>query len=514
MDYLKQYYLKIRQVAAQYLKKILAFLKLRTPVAGLEISDSLLRIAYFDEKIWRMNAVRLEPGVMESGKIKDRAKFVATLKELKLKVFNAKEAKEKIYVVASLSSINIYSQVFSLPLIEGENLEKAIQLNVQMVSPVETSQAYSGWQLVGRDQDALRLEILSAFIERATVDEITKDLFDAGFIVVAMESRALALSRVFREQGEGIDVARSYVMVSIDSSGIDFLIVRRGQLYFEYFNPWKDLMDEKGEVLLESFRAAILRSLHQVLNFYGQHWPDEIASVVVSAVAMKEEALKVISENFSVPAKELRLRTDGAFSPDWHIALGCALRGRKRHSGDQELSLLGIDSREEFQRERLLSFLRLWRLAMPLSMGLFVLLFFLADLFLAQSDKSIGSESLFNVSGEQFKESQTLQAEAKDFNSQVAMIRAAEDQIFSKGKILRKLQGLLSANSITMNDLNFSSPGQPITLRGATNSEDKLLAFKNALEKDPAFKNVDLPITGINSQGGQVNFSMSFSLSL
>ncbi|MEK9180346.1 MAG: hypothetical protein AAB897_02960 [Patescibacteria group bacterium] len=501
---------KFKTIFNYYWAKLLAALRVRTPIGGIEISDAVLRIAYFDDKSWKLDGVRLEPGVMESGKVRDYAKFVEALKNLRSKVFG-ENAQGRTNIVASLSSISIYSQVFSLPIIEGENLEKAIMLNVQMVSPVDVSQAYSGWQMVGRDQDALRLEILSAFIEKSTVDEINRALFEAGFLVVAMESRALALSRIFRQEGEGMDISRSYVMVSIDGSGVDFLIIRRGQLYFEYFNPWRDIMDEQGRVSMDAYRAAILRSLHQVLNFYGQHWQDPVSEVVISATSLGDEAAAIITENFLLPTRRLRLKLGDEIYPDWYIALGCGLRGVVPRSEDRELSLLGIGAGEEFRREQFINFLRLWRLAMPVALGILAIMFFLADLFVIQTKHSFESQSLFALSAEQAKENDTLRADAETFNKSIAMIRSVQTTDFPKSTFIEKLNTIAAKNSISITSLDFPSLDQ-LSLRGETNSEERVVAFKNALEADTQFKSINLPLTGITSDGGIVAFSMSFGV--
>lgn len=503
---------KLKTIIKYYFLKLLAFLRLKSIVAGLEVSDAALRLATFDGKAWRMSGVRLEPDVMEKGEIKDHEKFVAALKALKSKILNGGGEDKKINTVVSLSSISIYSQVFSLPIVEGESLDKAIQLNVQMVSPVESSQAYSGWQLVGRDQDALRLEILSAFIERATVDKFSKALFEAGFLVVALESRALALSRVLRVEGEGIDVARSYTMVSIDGSGIDFLIIRQGQLYFEYFNPWRDIMDENGQVSMDLFRTTITRSLHQVLNFYGQHWSDPVNEVVLSATALGEEAKKVIEENFSTPVRFLFLKLGQAVGPEWYIALGSGLRGLVPRRQDKELSLLGFGAEEEFRREQLIDFVRFWRLVMPVSLGALVVIFFLADLFVIQTRRALESQSLFNLSNEQLREGETLQAEAKEFNKTVLAIRSAQNTAFLKSGLLEKLANLMSASGISLTDFNFQSEGQPVSLVGSARSEDKIISFKNALAADPQFGSVNLPLISIVESPDGVSFSMSFAV--
>src|ERR1700722_18707504 len=134
-----------------FLDKLLAWLRVKPIVCGLDISDQALRLVYFDGGVWRLHAVRLEPGTLASGKIKDRAKFLAALAALRdvAKVGGGNKSKKKINVVVSLTSVSVYGQVFNLPALSGEELAKAVALNLQMASPGEASKTYSDWQIVG-----------------------------------------------------------------------------------------------------------------------------------------------------------------------------------------------------------------------------------------------------------------------------------------------------------------------------------------------------------------------------
>ena len=495
-----------------YFDKFLAVLRVKMPVGGMEISDSAIRLTYFDGELWRMGGVRLEPGVLTAGKIKNREKLVLSLRSLRSDVFKDKNKNTRVSVVMSLSSINIYSQVFSLPIIEGESLDKAIQLNVQMVSPMETSQAYSGWQLLAKDQDSLRLEILSAFIERSTVDEISSTLSEDGFLVVAIESRALALSRVLREKGSGIDVAGSYILMSIDESGIDFLVIRGGRLYFEYFNPWRELVDDNGQVSMPAFEAAVKRSLHQVMNFYGQHWPESVNGVVLSATALKEQAATIVSENFSLPVLNMDLNIGQDIGPEWFISLGCGLRGLMPRSRDREMSLLGIGAEEEFRREQIVGFVRFWRLVMPVALGLLLISFVLADVFLIQTKRSIELQYASLLGSGESEESRTLQAEAAEFNRSVAMIRGIQESVMSRGDFLEKIRSIAEDNDLSLNRIVFNSPSQPISVSGLARSEAKIVGFRKAIEDDPALGGTNLPLAGIQAGADGLSFSMTFSV--
>ncbi|MBU6500675.1 MAG: hypothetical protein KGJ89_03570 [Patescibacteria group bacterium] len=502
----------MKKAIRYYFEKLLSILKVRQNVGGVEISDLALRFANFDGENWRISGVRLEPGILDGGKIKNREKFIEALKTLKLQALGEDKARKKMSIVASLSSISIYSQVFSLPIIEGENLSKAIDLNVQMVSPIEAAQAYSGWQTVGEDQSSLRLEILSAFIDRSVVDGMSQAFRDAGFMMIAMESRALALARLLRTEGVGFDPLKAYILISLDNSGLDFLIIRGGQLYFEYFSPWRDVADDQGQISMPAFEAVITRNLHQVMNFYGQHWKEPLGEVLLSVSAMREDVERIIKSNFSLSATDLKLKTIQSVGPEWYVVLGCGLRGLTSRSRDKEMSLLGIGAREEFAREQLVSFAEFWKLLMPVALGLLVIIFVFADLFLVQTRKSLESQSLFTMESGAAKENELLQTQAESFNQSVKMIASVESTSVSQGRLLEKISGIASSNGVTINRLSVAVSSNNATLNGLADSESKIVAFKDALTADSAFKDINLPLSAISVGPSGLSFSMSFTL--
>ena len=495
-----------------YMPKILSALRIRPFIGGLEISDAAFRFVSFSGGVWHLVAVRLEPGILEGGKIKNYEKFISALKDLKSKAFPGKKPR-KISVVTSLSSISIYSQVFSLPIVKGENLDRAIQLNIEMISPIDASQAYSGWQKVGENQGSLQLEFLSAFIDRAVVDEITKALLAADFIPIVVESRALALTRLLREEGAriGIDITKSYVLVNVDSSGIDFLIIRLGQLYFEYFNPWRDIMDEKGQILPQAFEAAVIRNLHQVINFYSQHWSEPLSEVILSAAALKDETKKVIGDNFSFLVRELTLK-DQEIAPEWFIALGCGLRGKSPRSRDREMSLLGIGAQEEYHEEQVILFMDFWRVLMPVALGLLLTAFSMSYLFLTQTRSGLESQSLFTLGNSGLQEAQSLRTRAEEFNRLVALFTTVKALEVPKSTLIEKIRGISESNGVTAHRIYFQSLDAPIILNGEVRSEEKLTAFKNVLMGDPGFKDVNLSLSDIRQGPAGLSFSITFRL--
>ena len=495
-----------------FYEKILHFLRVRSFVAGLEISDEVLRLAYFDGRLWQMRAIRLGPGVMEQGKMKDREAFSSALRELKTAArFGGSVTTHKLGVVVSLSSVTPYSQVFSLPAIEDGDLEKAVALNMAMVSPGSAAETYAGWQVVSRDDATFRLEVLAAFIDRALVDDVVNELASAGFVAVAIESRSLALARVLREKGAGIDIKKAYLMVSVDNGGLDFLVIRNGELYFEYQNSWHDIAGDKGEIPMAKFEEELSGSLRRVLNFSGQHWPDPVSAVIISASAFQAEIEKTIAGNFSLPVLRMTLEIGQMISPEWLVALGCSLREARHQHTAREITLSGDDLEDRFHEEEGLHFAAFWRVAVPMSLGILVVLFAITDGFFGQAKKMTESSANISVAVGSSAEITQLEASMTQFNDSVAMLQTIEAGLSPEGPIIAAVQAHAAADAISISRLTVESPGAPISLSAVAGTTNDVTAFKSDISDDPDFSNVISPLESVQPSGAGYSFTMTFN---
>jgi hypothetical protein len=493
-------------------QKILSFLRLRSIAGGLEVSDQVLRLVYYNGKAWQMAAIRLAPGVMEKGVVKNIEAFIASLRELKTKIPVGRDRNKKMNVVMSLSSVNIYSQIFTLPILEGDELEKAIDLNVQMLSPVDSSEAYSGWQLMGRDEVNYRLEISAAFVNKKIVDDMVQLLFTAGFLTVGVESRALALVRILREKGAGVDIDKSYLLLNIDNSGIDFLVVRKGHLYFEYTNQWADIADEKGQIPVDKFEETMAASFRQVTNFYTQHWPEPLSAVILSATAFADLAEKAI-QSAGVPIIRLSLFMGQSISSEWLVALGCSLRELKGGLHSKEINLSGEGAMDTFRREQLLHFLNFWRVFVPIVLVLLIGLYVAADNFLVFTASSIESQPGFTQGGGSLQQVVLLEASSTQFNNFVALLQNVQGLELPKNPLISTLNNMAIASNIVLNHVSLQTQGGPVLAAGTAQSESDILAFKNSIEADHQFGAVSLPLSGVQFNNQVYSFSMTFPFS-
>ncbi len=492
--------------------KVLRFFRVRPIVGGLEVTDQLLRLAYFDGTSWQFRAIRMEPGVCESCKINDAGAFDAALGALRAQVPELAKKNSAMNVVVSLGAAAIYNQIFSLPLLKGEGFETAVKLNLQMASSADAAETYSGWEIVGRDEAVGKTEVLGAFADRAMVDAMTNALFLAGFVTVAVESKALAIARMMRQYGSGADAQKSYLVVVIDDGGVDFIVVRHGQLYFEYLSPWRDIANEKGEITIERFRDAFTLGLRQVMNFYRQRWQEPIAAIGLSGSSLLDEVRNIIGTVEPAPVFMLEDAFGGAVADAWIVALGSGLRGQVSRSKDHEITFLGEGARKLFEESRVVGFLAFWRVAVPVILGILLAVFVLADIFLgaAENDVAARSASVIAAEGNTKKEMADLLAQATGFNNDVAMIASVQSVSVSRYGIINAVAALAEANSVTLTRVSLQSDSRPILVAGQAQAQDAILSFKTAVERSPNFGSVNLPLSSIQGVGQLYSFSMTF----
>lgn len=496
------------------LRAFLAALRAKPLIGGLEIADSGMHFMFWNGSAWETKSIRLVPGVVVRGEIKNRKEFIDALRLMRSQVFGGKKkrAKERISVIVSLSSVNIYTQVFNLPVIEGENLEKAVQLNIQMASPTGASDSYAGWQLVNPTQENMRLEILSAFLSRSVVDELIAAMHETGFVPVAVESRALSLARVIKETEVKFDIKKSLIVVSVDASGLDVLVVRGGHLHFDYFNSWQDLQGDQKTLSLDAFRAFVLRSINQVFNFYNAHWSDPVTEVLVSAVGLKDEVMEVVKQNFELPVRELTPMVSPPVGPEWFVALGGGLRGRTPRREDKDVSLLGIDAQEEFRREQALHFTYFWRALTPITIGILLVVFGTTLVLLSRMETDLAKKADFQLGNQEVQDIAALRARAEEFNKLVGIVAQIEATARPKVPLLQTLLGMVSDHSISVSRMYIQSTNAPVQFIGGAKSEDDIIAFKTALAANSGFKDVNLPLTNITKSANGYSFSVTFTI--
>jgi Tfp pilus assembly protein PilN len=454
-------------------------------------------------------SVKVEPGALQGGRVVDRGKVLAALVELRAQVSGGTGEKKEARVVVVMPSEPVYTQSIGIPNVGRERLPESASLNLQMVSPMGRDGAYMHYELLEEVDD--HYELLGAFVEKGIVDDIRAVLEEAGFSPIIFEFSSLALARLMeRTLGVRVPVTLGFYL---SSDGLEFFIVKKGKLHFSYFHSWTSIQGAAREISRELFDEVVTQEVQKVVNFSLGKFKERPREVVLMAQGLEEEVKALLASRFELPV--ISLEVGGGFTPPWYVVLGAALRGKSDLGRDEELNLAPLSSRELFFEEQTLGFVKLWRNMAVGVLGLFVLFFMGSAYFLHRTESNVTVQlSEFTARFNQ-SELAELTKKAEEFNALVHSALAVTESRVPWHTTLRTLEGVMKEYGVTLDRIEISGEGSGATLIARAPSNNRLLAFKNALAVTEGFTNVNLVVAQIatledNTVGFTVNFTPTF----
>ncbi|MFA5386695.1 MAG: pilus assembly protein PilM [Candidatus Paceibacterota bacterium] len=485
--------------------KILKLLNPQPSISGLEITDLSLRLLTLKNGQARTYSVKLEPGVVVEGKLQNKEEFLKSL--LKLREQITKKLRKQIFVILNISAANVYSQIFSLPSIAEKNLEEASRLNLQMISPINISDAYFDCQKVGESVSEDKIEIVGAFIYKNIIDAFSEAFLKANFVIVAIEFMPLAISRVVKKLASNFDKQASYILFQISSDGLNFIVIKNGNLYFNYFTSWRSLKGDKRYISPKEFELVVIEETKKIISFYNRNWTDQIKGFLVMAQGLNAEVEEIVHKNFSFQTEEIMLKKFDQIGPAWFGSLGSALRGQIDRSEDNIISLTSTGTEEEFKRQTVVTFIHLWQKIVFSFLAFVLIVLGAADVFLGirvNSSNAAKDSITLNKNQNEFI---NLQNQAKEFNQKVSLLARAKSEVFAWPDFLTKVKGFASQDGVEISRIAVQGDNKSLVISGRAATEKAATDFKQRLAGDNQFKEVSMPLSGIKpSAGNSIEF--------
>lgn len=480
-------------------------------VSGLQITNSALRFLHL--KLDRGNlfvvknaSLRLPPGIIESGAIKDRANFVSALNKLHGQI--EVNPQKNINVILTIPTGDVYAQAFNVPAIQGENFEEAVKLNLQVISPVPLDQTYYSWKVVGdTNRVGGQRELLGVFVQKEIIDGFVSCLEEAGFGVAGIEFSSLSMARLLYFY-RIINKDSSYLLVKMTQEGLIFMILRNGNLYFDYFHSWDKFTNEGKGVTIDAINAIIYAESQRVLNFYSSHWGGQIKKIILITPALIKEIAEFLKSSY--PSFEIAVLSSD--KENLHGVKGAALRGLVSTPLDPDINLMNPEGMNAFYQDQSLVFIKFWAsIAVTVMVFLFAI-FGSADFFLNKYAETAAANMNVSLSVSDAKELSVLQADADKFNGAVGFIEKYKGESYSLSSLLASINGVLDSG-IIVSRIFLGGSDNTGALEGLAKDQDTFTSFKNRLSNLPNVSDVNLPLSNINAQSnGEVYFSLTFKL--
>ena len=487
-------------------EKFISLLMPKVVYGGLEISDSAIR--FLSVKSKASFSMRLPPGLIVNGMIKDRNSVASALKAIKNRI--EPRAKKKVNIVFIVPSGAIYTQTFQLPYVAKETLESAVEFNLKTLSPLRQEASYSDWQLIGETSD--QFELLSAFAPAAVIDEYVFAAAEAGFKILAIEFPSLSMARLIKAAGASVDLGRPYIILNLFSEGLDFMIMKNGNLYFDYFQPWKTDQNGARQIKWSDFQDTVMREARRIFNYYNTHW-GKVEDFLLISPEFYDRLSTLITTNFGLKVQTLSLRGYAGVTAPWFVALGGALRLDTSRSRDEEISLMGTGVREQYFREELLVLVGLWRNVIA-SVIVFAITASLASVLIIGRIQNSAETNWRDVSGigVDIETINRLKTEAEQFNRLVNLIGEVRTGRVDWVAIFDKI--LTTAGPrVTIDHVFIPSVNNPIRISGTALNEASVFELERNLAAQTEFANVQLPIASVKrTVAGRWAFEITFSL--
>ena len=217
---------RFQQVSQQViLIMFLDLLTLKPEVFGIDISDLSLKIVKLRKKSGRLSLAsfgetKIEPGIIKGGEIKDENALSEIIKKA---LFQVRGDRIKTrYAVASLPEERAFLQVIQMPLMEPEEIRKAVYFEAENYVPMPMEKVYLDAQIVNSASENLdHADVLIAAMPKSTVDSYASSFQKSGLkpIVFEIESQAIARSLVEDEKS-----TEPLLLIDIGATRASFIV--------------------------------------------------------------------------------------------------------------------------------------------------------------------------------------------------------------------------------------------------------------------------------------------------
>lgn len=471
---------------------ILNLLTRKKNVVGIEISDSLIRIAFFrapKKLVGKKNKLGkatmredelilieepIPSNIIADGVVIDRDLLAKTLEILREKI-----KIDTNYAIVSIPDNKIYSRVFSFPKNIGDaRLPEAMRLAISLQLPIKTENAYLDWERVLYTQGTN--EILLSTIDRTIAQGYVEALDRAGWKMVALESHLASIARAIK-----LPSNQTTLLTEKFPDGTTVFAVKNGSLRFARTLPLSSVPEDR-----------VIREVKNIKNFLDS---DSKAPVIEQAL-MEAHIRDDYAEHSALTAPKAK----------WLIPLGALIRGQIHEGHDNLISLLPVGTEEAYAYQRASIFVTLLRnVTIGVSIFFIVAYFgaYLFVLFLSQNaTQAISTISSYSVP--------TELTEKEVIITRTNGITHAGELILNGTPIWSSVvEEVLSkvTDNIIISRFATGSIDDNMSIIGVSGNRDSINRFKKSLQSSPMFTDIELPLTNLE-QKANIPFSVSFRL--
>lgn len=203
------------------------FLYKDTPIVGLDISSTGIKLMSVDPKKWVVSgygSIDLDPLKMKEAFEDDQSTFLTdSLKSLLADKIIGTVASSRVAI--AIPTARSYTRTFTLPSAAEKSLDEAVVLEAEQYIPIPVSTLYIDYQIIERHRKTI--VVLMSAVSKVIIDNITKGVQAAGLEPVLIEPGINSVGRVLTATEDG---SLPTVIVDIGPANTDIAILDRGSI--------------------------------------------------------------------------------------------------------------------------------------------------------------------------------------------------------------------------------------------------------------------------------------------
>lgn len=474
-------------------------------VAGIDISDSVVRIAFFRAQK-KKRGKQVESSLRQGRESADSKSKVKSEEEDELILIEEPIAANIIadgvvvdvdllgktlkniwtkaelgtdYAIVAIPDDKVYSRVFSFPKsVDGGRLTEAMRLAISFQLPMKTEDVYLDWERTGGTTSTN--EILLSTVPQTVAQGYVAALDAAGIKTLALESHLAAIARAVKTT-PGVTTLFS----EKTPDGATIFALKDGILRFSRTFPLRFVSEDKIPHETEKIKGALMTDTK-----------GEIAEQELIHAEIRDEYAGR-TEITSPKSK-------------WLVALGTAIRGRIPEGEDNLVSLLPIGTEEAYAYQRATTFATLLR-NLVVGVSIFFIVAYLATyLFMISLTKNTTEQMTTITAGAVSPELAEKEQRVKDINALTETGAGFLAQMPTWDVVLTELVAR-TPSGVTIS--SFSAPAFTggMSISGSAVNRTVLNSYKKILQDSPLLAEVDIPLTNLEKKDA-LPFTASFRL--
>jgi len=466
---------------------------------GLLISNNnleLMELTFLggEFKVSGYSYLKLAEGVVRSGKVMNAkvlgGEIVKLMKE-------AKPRSLKGEVVLGLAQSQVFLKVFSIPKFEDKELSEAIGWHVESLGPLLPSEAYSSYEILGKEKGS-EVKVLVGAVNEAVVDGYLEALDLAGVKVKVIEPLAMAEARLINPKQL---LNKSVVSAHMYGSRLSVSILVNGKLWFS-----KEAIIKEGEegkiraVVEEVVRYFLERKEKGVLGASEIVYSGDVNGIEKLKASLVGFNIKAVKAEAGIVLSDVGVIRDVAsvmFAP----VVGLAMRGGFKQKGLINLLPGWIKDKTQLSiLDKLMSRVIIGvGLGVWLTVGIWVGGWLMID---NEKEKLDSQKQALEETLSQQKESE-LMAWGNQFNETINTVELIESSRVSYNQVLTNLSSLIP-ETIKLTSFSFNTVTNKWTLAGVADKRENVLVLDKALKESEWFKEARLYFSSLDSDEGVI----------